>query len=165
MSALNSDKVPTSEDPKTESNLAVEDAIREATNDRVRIVLLSIVKESSVARDLVSKELLVQQKEDSASRNPKKRKRYEICKQCSKEYAVEQNHEKICVHHPGAKQLDFNSGFWKFVKNDDQIKDDEESQEGYEWTCCHERGNAVGCTTSEHSPQEIKHTKLKFYDE
>lgn len=101
MSAIRSDKEPTSEVPKKEPNLAVEDAIREATNDRVRIVLLSIVKESPVARDLVSKELLVQQKEDSPSGNRRKRKRYEICKQCSKEYAVEQNHGKICVHHPG----------------------------------------------------------------
>lgn len=101
MSAPESDRLPASEVLKTDSNLSVEAAIREATNDRVRIVLLNIVKESLVARGLVAKELLLGQKEDSESGYSKKRKRYEICKQCSKEYAVEQNHAKICVHHPG----------------------------------------------------------------
>lgn len=101
MSALESDRLPAPEVLKTESNFSVEAAIREATNDRVRIVLLNIVKESLVARGLVARELLLGQKEDSELGYSKKRKRYEICKQCSKEYAVEQNHAKICVHHPG----------------------------------------------------------------
>lgn len=86
---------------KTEPTHTVEDAIREATNDRVRFVLLNMVKENPIARELASKALLVQQQESSPTGNNKKRKRFEICSQCSKEYAVEENHGKICVHHPG----------------------------------------------------------------
>lgn len=101
MPALEVDGLPEPEAPETEPTHTVEDAIREATNDRVRIVLLNMVKENSIARELASKALLVQQKGSSSTRNNKKRKRYEICRQCSKEYAVDENHGKICVHHPG----------------------------------------------------------------
>lgn len=100
-------EAPKREAPETELGHTLEDAIREATNDRVRIVLLDMVKENPVARELASKALLVQQEEASPSDNKKKRKRYEICKQCSKEYAVEENHGKICAHHPG-KSILFN---------------------------------------------------------
>jgi len=98
---------PKSEAPETGLGHTVEDAIREATNDRVRIVLLDMVKESPIARELATKALLVQQKNATPSENKRKRKRYEICRQCSKEYAVEENHEKICAHHPG-KSIRFN---------------------------------------------------------
>jgi hypothetical protein len=101
MPAVEIDASPEPEAPKTEPTHTVEDAIREATNDRVRIVLLNMVKENPIARELASKALLVQQKDSRSTGNNKKRKRYEICRQCSKEYAVEENHGKICVHHPG----------------------------------------------------------------
>jgi hypothetical protein len=64
----------------------------------------------------------------------------------------------------GAKRVDFDSGSWKSITKDEDIKD-EKSQEGYEWTCCHGRGDAHGCRVSEHSPQEIKQTKLKVLEE
>ena len=80
----------------------LEDAIRDATTSRLRKVLLQMCQDSLLARDLATKAFLRGEGgQPSILSSGKKRKAYEVCCQCEKEYTVEENDGKSCFFHDG----------------------------------------------------------------
>lgn len=67
-------------------------AIQSATPDRLESVLCSLCNDSREAATLASQLLLI---------GSKKRKRYEVCKNCDEEFDIEENGDQACQFHPG----------------------------------------------------------------
>lgn len=82
-------------------------AIEAATPERLRKTLQEMCNKSPEAFNLACSALLTNPDISAASGGPnvaaagKKRKRFEMCFQCEKEYNVEDNHESSCVWHSG----------------------------------------------------------------
>jgi hypothetical protein len=85
------------------SSHQLQEAIEFATHERLKKVLLSICSKSEEASKLAAEELLVQ---DSASnkRKPNNKHsalRYEMCRQCDKEFDTTTNGPDSCRWHKG----------------------------------------------------------------
>jgi hypothetical protein len=81
----------------------LQEAIKSATHERLRVTLLAMCSKSEEASKLASEELLVQ------SSATKKRKsddehsnvRYDMCTQCDKEFDTTANGPESCQWHDG----------------------------------------------------------------
>ncbi|KAK6366586.1 hypothetical protein LTS17_010672 [Exophiala oligosperma] len=148
----------------------LEDAIKSATESRVRTVLLKICNENPVCREAVSKELLlVTTAEEGETVKNKKRVRqaYELCIHSEEEYNVEENELEgdLCQYHPGSRDCDFNhSKFDDFEPwrdgDPEDYEDDPDFADAFKWDCCGGNGVADGCVVTKHQPDETKKTKL-----
>ncbi|KAJ9609962.1 hypothetical protein H2200_006292 [Cladophialophora chaetospira] len=138
------------------------DAIDAATASRLRMVLHQLCEDSSEAKNLVTKALLLPSAESNLSAlgdtTSRKRKRYEVCKNCNKEYEVERNNHGNCVYHPGEKIVDYESSMWD--DHDDKThgapemhEDDPDFQDGFNWSCCEGEIASKGCETTKHEPK------------
>lgn len=63
---------------------------------------------------------------------------------CTKEYFVDRNDKKVCLHHPGKFEFGSEHGLW-----------------GEGWTCCRQPWDAQGCTYGVHRGQR-KNRQIKF---
>ncbi|KAK0645338.1 hypothetical protein DIS24_g7988 [Lasiodiplodia hormozganensis] len=85
-----------------------------------------------------------------------KRKRYEMCEQCHKEFDTTKNSSDACVWHSGDLEVDVYGDFWADHDEDyhgeiDTEEMREEFPDGFIWEgCCEQRGSAKGCEVSEH---------------
>ena len=88
----------------------LDEAIKNATESRIRSLLLKMCWENAICAELAGQALLTSAPDTSdptdgsVGGNKKRfRKTFEICEQCEKEYDVEENEKKsnLCVWHPG----------------------------------------------------------------
>lgn len=84
--------------PPVDVPSSVLDAVKFATADRVQGLLIQIIATLSAAKAIAARELLVP---IPGASKELKRKAYEECKNCSREYRVEGNHKGDCVYHDG----------------------------------------------------------------
>lgn len=83
---------------------SIENAINTATKDRLAKTLHRMILGSSEVRQLAESHLLVDHEAvlgTSTASSWTKRKKYEICKHCSKEYDILRNKHLDCMYHPG----------------------------------------------------------------
>lgn len=175
----------------TDRNDATAQAVLAADLDRLQYVLLKVL-ENEHGRSLVEDELLVTATDsENDIKSPEepgaaavaasnKRKRFEYCVQCKKEFEVTKNGPEACVWHEGIIYLestkggvlhvfvanasrqkgemepDYDSGFWADNDEDchgpvDSKENREDYPEGFIWDCCEEKGNeSTGCETGFH---------------
>ena len=81
------------------------EAINTATVPRLRKVMIQTCEDNLIVRHVISEALLLPTKDNEIGElditESRKRKRYEVCKQCSHEYETNKNEEGVCVHHSG----------------------------------------------------------------
>ncbi|OAG03085.1 uncharacterized protein CC84DRAFT_1219992 [Paraphaeosphaeria sporulosa] len=164
-------------------------AIQAATPDRLREVLTALCLEQRATFTATYQKLLVDESqqldvgdsEDDASASeaelpPKrrfpmpegpapqlgnKRKRYEVCKQCDKEYDSLVNTKTSCIYHDGELEVDWEGDIW--ADHDERCHGTinteamrKEYPEGFLWSCCDRFGDKTGCRKGPHRPQEAK---------
>lgn len=84
---------------KSTTQHTLEDAINSTAPARIQELMLKMVQKLPAARLMAEQELL-----DQWCPN-KKRKRYEICKNCHAEYNWVDNGKAACVYHEGRSYL------------------------------------------------------------
>jgi len=101
---------------------------------------------------------------DEQTEAPASRQRFEICKQCNREYDVLLNDKKSCIWHSDILIEDYDHDLW--ADHDERCHgpvDTPENRrnhpEGFIWQCCEEQGNVKGCETSRHRPNRAKRVR------
>ncbi|KAI9655119.1 MAG: hypothetical protein M1821_005602 [Bathelium mastoideum] len=130
-------------------------AILAAAPERLKIVLLDLCNNSEEAATMASNLLLT---------GSMKRKRYETCENCDKEFDVNHNGQKDCQFHLGTKEVDYdtdNSAWedYEEARFGPREEHEEDIPEGFLWTCCNKRGDGDGCTIKEHIAPSAKRGK------
>ncbi|KAL0261191.1 hypothetical protein SLS55_004887 [Diplodia seriata] len=154
------------------SQQALVDAIHAASPELVREILLRIAFVDRPCREAVEQEFLVQTVQSSFSRlswdgssppsqersSSTKRRRYETCARCAREYDVTKNDGEACRWHPGNLVVNWNTGSWKYHREErDGAIDSAESRvkfpERFLWSCCGMQGDVkgVGCQAGHHA--------------
>lgn len=87
------------------------DAINSAVPDRLRKTLMAVIDDPS-GRAIVENQLLQPVDASSTTTIPTKRKKYEICGQCNKEFDATENANDACVWHGG---LSFRCGLSRVI--------------------------------------------------
>ncbi|KAG8626355.1 hypothetical protein KVT40_005300 [Elsinoe batatas] len=147
------------------SSTTVEHAIRAADKDRLRAVLLAVVKLPE-AKAFVERQLLVPTSPGD-NNTASKRKRYEHCVNCKEEFDVNFNDEVACRWHDGELEVDWDGDFWADHDEDchgtiDTEDMREEYPEGFTWSCCDEPGGSEGCQVGEHEGgREVREGKRR----
>ncbi|PVH96151.1 hypothetical protein DM02DRAFT_659501 [Periconia macrospinosa] len=150
--------------PANTQRLLLGEAILSATDVRVRRTLLKICGKNREAHLIACSELLTDPapSASSASGTGQKRKRFEVCMKCKKEYNVEQNNDEACAWHHG-QLLFINDDHDIWIDYDDRVygpMDSKENQEmwptAFLWGCCDKRADAKGCIISAHMPRPSK---------
>ena len=191
------------------SQQTVIDAIQAASPELLREILLRIAFTERPCREAVEQEFLVQTMQSSFSRlswdgystpspslqamqrsSPTKRRRYECCARCAKEYDVTKNDGEACLWHPGMSGSPYtgagadesfhagnlvvnsNSGFWKYHREErDGAIDSAESRmkfpERFLWSCCGMQGDVKGveCQTGHHAEPGYSDKRVCQYDQ
>lgn len=149
------------------SSQVLVDAIMAASPDILREALLRLAFTNG-CREAVEQEFLVQstferlslgEPNHQASRSSStKRRRYETCARCTKEYDVTKNDAGACRWHGGSLDVDWSSGRWKYHREerDGPIDSDVMRQrfpERYVWSCCGTAGDVrnSGCRSGHHA--------------
>ncbi|OJD38694.1 uncharacterized protein BKCO1_4000200 [Diplodia corticola] len=146
-------------------------AISSADDERLRKTLIAIIADPH-GKKLVENELLIPANHSDA--NPKKRNKYEHCRQCGQEFEFALSKESECSWHSGSRpslasyqissvlmpclgecDVDWDSGFWDDTDDDifgpiDTDENREEYPEGFVWTCCGGQADAEGCKRGFH---------------
>ncbi|KAK5693398.1 hypothetical protein LTR97_009967 [Elasticomyces elasticus] len=140
---------------------SVDDAIANATSERLRIALRALCRENEVARETASRILLV----SASATATGKRKRYETCKNCKEEYDVQVNEKGFCVYHPGSKSVNEESKFWEYHRYEMYgepclLLNEPMFEEGMCWDCCEQSMSAGGCRTNRHKPAPAKKARV-----
>ncbi|KAG4443386.1 hypothetical protein IFR05_001175 [Cadophora sp. M221] len=86
------------------------------------------------------------------------------CVTCEKRYDINDNEGNECVHHPGEKELDSDSGHWEDWDdechgNPETLINDPDHVDGFMWSCCRGEMNSEGCTREPHEPYENVHRR------
>ncbi|PVH96153.1 hypothetical protein DM02DRAFT_599716 [Periconia macrospinosa] len=153
------------QNPQDNDRALLSSAIETATPSRLRKAFQEICDKSPEAFNLACSALLTKPGTAAAAEGSNaasagdKRKRFEICIQCEKEYNVETNDEKSCVWHSGELDVDDDDDFWADHDEDihgiidsDELR--EQYPEGYTWSCCGERGGtSEGCERGPHESE------------
>ncbi|KAI9738722.1 MAG: hypothetical protein M1834_008227 [Cirrosporium novae-zelandiae] len=132
-------------------NESLHAAIFSATPDRLRSTLLQICNQSPATAALVSDKLLIN--EGNGGRVKRKQSRYEVCKNCNREFSAEKNFDGACLWHPGKKEPDFSGDFW--ADHDEECHGNisdlaDEFPEGFRYTCCNQLGISLACQNGLH---------------
>ncbi|KAF2668323.1 hypothetical protein BT63DRAFT_425645 [Microthyrium microscopicum] len=93
--------------------------------------------------------------ESMAVHDPKRRKRFEICKNCNEEFDHENNSRNSCLRHEDMKVVDTDSSVWADHDeachgNYEHFIDDPVYADGFMWECCDRPSTSKGCKVSQH---------------
>ncbi|KAI5358381.1 hypothetical protein Slin15195_G108340 [Septoria linicola] len=95
-----------------------------------------------------------------------KRKRWEVCVQCEKDFDVTMNEKQQCRRHPGSKEIDHRYDFWTDLnlELDGNLSDhaeETEYEDGFMWSCCEKPLASPGCVASEHRAGTLQKSEKK----
>ncbi|KAF2126573.1 hypothetical protein P153DRAFT_346475 [Dothidotthia symphoricarpi CBS 119687] len=163
------------------STKLLNEAIDNASVNRLRDILKTLCSKSDVTHASVCNELLLAKTEETNSTSARgKRKRdgpeysgprFATCGRCFSEFDVTENGPESCQWHDGKTHSSASVEFWADTEeetfgptNTDANK--EEFPEGFIWSCCEVRGDEgdEGCQQGPHrvGPNLDKSKKLRF---
>ncbi|EOD46091.1 hypothetical protein UCRNP2_7206 [Neofusicoccum parvum UCRNP2] len=164
---------------------ALLEAIDYASHERLKATIKAICEKSAMARDLVGHELMVDSRSSSeepfhfpsvlpmaavlpASGIAPSRKRPSIqfieCTRCSRKFETVQENVGECAWHDGTLAVDFHHEVWMDwcestcgpLNCEENMRANlREFPEGFVWSCCAARGDALGCRRGPHQAREV----------
>ncbi|KAL1637583.1 hypothetical protein SLS58_009256 [Diplodia intermedia] len=146
-------------------------AILALSHERLQDTLIYLVFSDKHSRELIEKVLLVpadlstaEAKVDAPSST--KRKRHEICEQCTEEFDATDNRDEDCTWHDGHLEADYESDFWadwdEYCHGDIATEKNKKAYpQGFYWDCCSAAGDAKGCQAGKHTAAPWTATKRR----
>ncbi|XPS70107.1 hypothetical protein M3J09_002349 [Ascochyta lentis] len=153
----------------------LEEVIKTAHTERLRIVLLGICSRFEEARQFASNELLVRPATDGSNKRKSDDpddiaayRRFATCENpgCHAEYDTTNNGPGECRWHEGHLVYDPESDVWDDMEEATWGQHDtqdmrEEYPEGFKWSCCGLQGDEEGCLVGPHAVRSNKKKKIQ----
>ncbi|OJD38693.1 uncharacterized protein BKCO1_4000201 [Diplodia corticola] len=91
-----------------------------------------------------------------------KRKRFDRCEQCERDFDVTANGHDHCVWHSGYLMINSEEGYWCGAAEDiDTQENRQEFPEAFVWSCCNEQSDAEGCLIGYHKAGTASQKKYR----